>query len=270
MFRIKHAPKPKFAAPFRGSRGGVHSSPQGVPRHPRRAILRRRCRRRTWRSCRGIYQGDGSRQLLGSGPRSSNPQVEWFWPPELRSIVGREVYRGQEGVEEATRDWFQAWEHYTLDAEDLVDAGDSVVVLQPWTRAHQAGWTPMWKSRGAEVWTFRDGKIIANAGIRRPRRSPQSRRAVGVGDVAGERGDRLATRRRSQATIDVDALIALTSPDVEWEDAVFGSGANPRLPGRGGAQSLVPDGNRTVGRALMPRLKRSPKLGTTGFFWGAS
>ena len=92
-----------------------------------------------------------------------DPQVEWFWPPELRSIVGREVYRGREGVEEATRDWFQAWEHYTLDAEDLVDAGDSVVVLSHGRGRAKLGGADV-EARGAEVWTFRDGKIMRMQG----------------------------------------------------------------------------------------------------------
>ena len=64
----------------------------------------------------------------------------------------------------------------------------------------------------------------------RPRRGPRSRGAVGVGDVAGERGDRAARVSKRSNRGDLDAAVELARPgvDVEWRCP----SAERRCPGR--------------------------------------
>ena len=69
----------------------------------------------------------------------------------------RQTYRGIEGAREFMRNWLEAWEDWSLEVEDLLDAGDSVVAI-----VHQHG-----RSRAtgvptdmhfAMVWVVRDGR----------------------------------------------------------------------------------------------------------------
>jgi ketosteroid isomerase-like protein len=38
-------------------------------------------------------------------------------------------YRGREGIERWLRDWGDAWAEWTMDLDEFIDAGDSVVVF---------------------------------------------------------------------------------------------------------------------------------------------
>ena len=86
------------------------------------------------------------------------------WPSDYQSIVGETVYRGLNGVEAATREWFEAWQSYTLSAEELIDADDLVVVLSHARAVPKHGGTGL-NRRGAEVWTLRDGKVVRMRGF---------------------------------------------------------------------------------------------------------
>lgn len=91
-----------------------------------------------------------------------------FWHPEVEYDMSASpfpdiggVYRGIEAVRQLWREWFSAWE--TLEFEyELVDAGDSVVVLlDSRMRGHSTGIeVPLWKS--AFVTTFKDGLMLHN------------------------------------------------------------------------------------------------------------
>lgn len=72
------------------------------------------------------------------------------------------VYRGRLGVAEAMRVWTGAWDDYSLDAEEIVDAGDRVLVI-----ARESG-----RGKGSgvgidqmvfSVFTLRNGKITRQA-----------------------------------------------------------------------------------------------------------
>ncbi len=69
------------------------------------------------------------------------------------------VYVGRDAVVEASRHWWGAWTDYRLDAEEIIDAGSSVVLV---VREHGRG-----KGSGApfeqhyaQVWTFYRGRVI--------------------------------------------------------------------------------------------------------------
>ena len=71
----------------------------------------------------------------------------------------RNPYIGHEGVNAWLADFAESWNHYELDVERFVDAGDRVVCL---VRIHAEGAASGVKvDRGdAIVWTFRDGLVV--------------------------------------------------------------------------------------------------------------
>ena len=85
--------------------------------------------------------------------------VVWEIPPEIelpdipRRVVGREE------VIAGSRHYWGTWDEYRLDAEELIDAGSSVVlVVQERGRGRGSG-IPF-ERRWAQVWTFRQGRLI--------------------------------------------------------------------------------------------------------------
>ena len=68
------------------------------------------------------------------------------------------VYRGREGYERFMRNWLEPFDEWSMEVEDLIDAGDQVVAV-----LHQQG-----KARGgtivdmrfAHVLTVLDGKVV--------------------------------------------------------------------------------------------------------------
>jgi ketosteroid isomerase-like protein len=70
-----------------------------------------------------------------------------------------DVYVGRDAVVEASRHWWGAWTDYRLDAEELIDAGSSVVlVLHEQGRGRGSG--APFEQRFAQVWIFGRGRII--------------------------------------------------------------------------------------------------------------
>ena len=88
--------------------------------------------------------------------------VEAAFHPEFEAVAvgsmasGR--YLGLSGLRSLWLDWIEAWESYRVEVEDMIDAGDDVVVL---VRDHgrRAGMDTEVSVRGASVWTVRDGKV---------------------------------------------------------------------------------------------------------------
>jgi ketosteroid isomerase-like protein len=69
------------------------------------------------------------------------------------------VYVGREAVIEASRRYWGTWDDYRLDAEELIDAGSSVVVAVR-ERGRGKGSGAPFEKRWAQVWTFERGRII--------------------------------------------------------------------------------------------------------------
>lgn len=69
------------------------------------------------------------------------------------------TYRGLDGFADYMHTFLDAWEKVTIEAEELVDAGDSVVaaVLQVGVGKGSGASTDF---RYFQVWTFREGKVI--------------------------------------------------------------------------------------------------------------
>lgn len=72
-----------------------------------------------------------------------------------------DIYHGHEGVRRFWRLWLEAWSDIEFEVEDIVDAGDHVVMLirnqRMWGRHSglEVGIEPY-----AHVYTFRDGLVV--------------------------------------------------------------------------------------------------------------
>lgn len=88
-----------------------------------------------------------------------------FFAPEIvsnaRGFV--DMDRGQRGRSEvvaAQRAWLQQWERpFRVEADELLEAGDLVVVLIRW-RGRGKGSGIEVEAEGAHVWELRDGKAV--------------------------------------------------------------------------------------------------------------
>ena len=69
------------------------------------------------------------------------------------------VHVGRDAVIEASRHYWGTWDDYRLDAEELIDAGSSVVVVVR-ERGRGKGSGAPFDRRWAQVWTFSRGQII--------------------------------------------------------------------------------------------------------------
>lgn len=92
-----------------------------------------------------------------------------FWTPEIfhedvqviwaEEIPGLNESRGLAGLAAGVRTWLDAWEHASIEAESVHDAGPCVLVLYNAHVRHRESASQLsW--RGAHVWTMRDGKAI--------------------------------------------------------------------------------------------------------------
>ena len=75
-------------------------------------------------------------------------------PPDIHG-----VYVGRDSVIEASRRYWGTWDEYSLDADELIDAGSSVVVVVH-ERGRGRGSGAPFDRRWAQVWTFREGRTV--------------------------------------------------------------------------------------------------------------
>jgi ketosteroid isomerase-like protein len=58
------------------------------------------------------------------------------------------------------REWLSAWGNpLTVDAEQMVESGDRILVLVRW-KGHGKGSGVEMDAAGAHLWTFRDGRVV--------------------------------------------------------------------------------------------------------------
>jgi ketosteroid isomerase-like protein len=120
--------------------------------------------------------------------REVDPEVEWH--PLLQVLLGGEttVYLGHERARELYRDIDEAFTDTQVELSEVRDLGERVVAIGH-LRARPGKWR---RDRDRHRLAGRLPERQGGPGTRipRPQRSPRSRRAVGVGDVAGGRGAR--------------------------------------------------------------------------------
>ena len=88
------------------------------------------------------------------------------------------VTRGKPEVSRLMRSWVSTWEQFRFEAEEIIDAGDSVVVVVHESGRGRTSGLPM-ENRYCQVWTFRDGRIVSGA---IHRQKADALKAVGLED----------------------------------------------------------------------------------------
>jgi ketosteroid isomerase-like protein len=87
-----------------------------------------------------------------------HPDVEWDSTDFEAPGIG-DVYHGIEGVREFWREWLAAWEAVQFDYQ-MVDAGDSVVVLLDQRMRGRSTGIELPLGKYAHIYTFRDGLVV--------------------------------------------------------------------------------------------------------------
>lgn len=78
---------------------------------------------------------------------------------EVRPVEARETLRGHDGVATAFRDWFEAFEEFTIEPENFIAHGDRVLVPMR-QRARGKGSGLEIEERFYQVFTLREGKVF--------------------------------------------------------------------------------------------------------------
>jgi ketosteroid isomerase-like protein len=107
---------------------------------------------------RMLDQGEESTELSW-GILQEILDEEVRWDVSALGIAGLTTFHGPDGVREFYVRWLGPFEEWGYVTEELVDAGDSVVVrIHQWGRGKGSGVSV--DNRFWQVWTFRDGKVI--------------------------------------------------------------------------------------------------------------
>jgi ketosteroid isomerase-like protein len=104
------------------------------------------------------------RHALASGPPALlallDDDVHWDYVGAFPEAV---TYRGPQEVGEFLREWAGGFDDFGFEAEETIEAGDSVVVgLHQWGRGKEPG--AQVESRTWQVFSFRDAKIVSCRG----------------------------------------------------------------------------------------------------------
>jgi ketosteroid isomerase-like protein len=86
------------------------------------------------------------------------PDWEWGWSEEFPGLRGVSRDTPEEGSRRL-REWLSQWKDWRCEAEEFIATGDFVVVLARYT-GHGKESDVAVDSRGAHLWTMRDGKAV--------------------------------------------------------------------------------------------------------------
>jgi ketosteroid isomerase-like protein len=75
-------------------------------------------------------------------------------------LVGRDTYRGHEGLRQFFRDYRDPWAAIEDECEELIDAGERVISVVSTHARGKASGADVEITSQAGIWTLRDGKIV--------------------------------------------------------------------------------------------------------------
>ena len=91
-------------------------------------------------------------------PEVFDPSVRMVWLDA--AVVGNAETVGLQEMSGQLTNFFKEYEHLTLTAERIVDAGAEVVVIAAWRGRGRASGVPT-EWRHGEVWNFHQGKVTS-------------------------------------------------------------------------------------------------------------
>jgi ketosteroid isomerase-like protein len=90
-----------------------------------------------------------------------DPQISWNEAESLPTFSEKNPYRGPQAILNGVFMRIpQVWDNFRITVENVVDGGDSVVVLGRYSGVGKATGQPL-NAQFAHVWTVRDGKITS-------------------------------------------------------------------------------------------------------------
>jgi ketosteroid isomerase-like protein len=102
-----------------------------------------------------------------------HPDVEWS---VLGILPDPEHYRGHAAVRRFWRTWQETFAGFQIEVEELIDAGDRVVVLIAASGRGSGSGAPVRTPTFGQVWTF-DGELVTRVEMLT---EPEARDAVGL------------------------------------------------------------------------------------------
>jgi ketosteroid isomerase-like protein len=84
-----------------------------------------------------------------------DPEIEWVAAPH--SLLASEEYRGYDGVRRFWTQFLSAWDEYGIQVDELIDAGDQVVVVM--RLRGRTNELELDEARSSLL-TLRDGRIV--------------------------------------------------------------------------------------------------------------
>ena len=105
---------------------------------------------------RGVYE-EWAKGNFGAGGDLWDRRVMFIPMSELPDVRD---YVGPEGVTAFMGAFLRAWTNFTITAEELIEAGDSVVVAANQQGAGRESGIPAELSQQFHVWTFRGRRVI--------------------------------------------------------------------------------------------------------------
>jgi len=102
------------------------------------------------------------RRAFGHFIETGEPDWELTHPQVLivdHDIMDAGEYRGLDGVHRWVSDWSTAWSVFTMDPEEIIDAGDCVVVIIRMKATGAASGIEIERQDGL-VYRLSDGKVI--------------------------------------------------------------------------------------------------------------
>jgi uncharacterized protein len=84
---------------------------------------------------------------------------DFVWDVSRLGWPDQQIYPGAEGANRFNAEWADAWDGWELEAEEYIDAGESVVVIVNQRGRSKATGIPV-DMRFAQVWSFRDGQAV--------------------------------------------------------------------------------------------------------------
>jgi SnoaL-like domain len=111
-------------------------------------------------------EGQLAALAAGTSPEATISEMAKIWDPEIELDASnaavldlKRLYRGADQVRQFWQEWFSAWETVQYDYE-LLDAGESVVMLLDLKMRGRATGIEMPFGKFAWVSTFKDGMVV--------------------------------------------------------------------------------------------------------------